>query len=298
MAGDCSPTRKSDPPLLVISGPTAAGKSRLALELALRLGGEIISADAFQFYRGLDIGTDKPAEAERRLARHHFVDCLSPDEKADALWFSGEARKVVRRLRRAGRVPVVCGGSGLYIRALLEGFFTLPDPAAVSGARLEVSGLSPGEVARRLGALDPVSDRRIHPNDLYRRRRALEVCLATGRPFSEVLGPGEPLEGRTLHFVLARPRAELDDRIGRRVDRMFARGFVDEVRRLRDQFDFRAPAFAAIGYREIARHLDGAVSLGETVEMVKRRTRQYAKRQLTWFRAEKNVAWLNAGGLD
>lgn len=285
-------------PLLVICGPTGVGKSALALLMAGRFGGEIISADAFQFYRGLDIGTAKPSPAERALAVHHLVDCLSPDERANAFWFARRVRALIPEIRARNRMPILAGGSGLYLKTVLDWFFELPDRTAVSAAEAALSGLDGTEMHRRLALADPEAAGRINPRDLFRLRRALAVYQATGRPISAFQKENRPLDGDIRLFGVFRERQELHRRIDDRVETMFASGFAGEVAALRRRYDFDAPAFAAIGYRETAAFLDGRASLGETKALVARRTRQYARKQLIWLKRDRRIAWLDFTGRE
>lgn len=286
---------------VVILGPTAAGKSDVGLALAERWGGEIVSADALQAYRGLDIGTAKPSVEERRRVPHHLVDFLEPEEPYSAGRFAALAREAVEEIEGRGAVPIVVGGSGLYLRALLEGLAPIPpipDEVRLRVAeRLAVGGLP--ALRRELERVDPVAAERIADGDPQRTQRALEVAEATGRPLSSWWREGaEPL-GAAASFGLTLPRALLYDRIAGRVRRMLEMGWVEEVERLlRSGISPTCPAFQAIGYREVARHLDGEWPLEEAVEIIVRRTRQYAKRQMTWFRRMPDVVWIDQLGLD
>lgn len=286
---------------VVILGPTAVGKSDVGLALALRWGGEIVSADALQAYRGLDIGTAKPSMEERRRVPHHLVDFLEPEEPYSAGQFAALAREAVEEIEGRGAVPIVVGGSGLYLKALLEGLAPVPPiPDEVRrrvAERLAVEGLP--ALRRALERVDPVAAERISDGDPQRTQRALEVVEATGRPLSSWWREGtEPLVA-AASFGLTLPRALLYDRIAGRVRRMLERGWVEEVERLsRSGLSPTCPAFQAIGYREVARHLDGEWPLEEAVEIIVRRTRHYAKRQMTWFRRMPDVVWIHQLGLD
>lgn len=282
-----------DKSVLVICGPTGVGKSEAGLTLAEKIGGEIISADAFQLYRGLDLGTAKPTVSERKKVSHHLIDCLSPEENANAHWYAGKVCSLVPEIIGRKKVPILVGGSGLYLRAVLDGFFEVPDPAAVLEARKQLLEVGPEELLLRLKRVDPETAARIHPNDIYRLGRALEVCLATGQPISV-------LRRQTTRFAypfrllgIHRNREELYCRIDRRVEEMFAVGFPEEVKGLSKRYDFALPAFEAIGYRETAAYLSGEISLPEAKNIIKQKTRNYAKRQLTWFRKEKRIVWLD-----
>lgn len=279
--------------VLFICGPTGSGKSEAGLILAEKIGGEIISADAFQFYRGLDLGTAKPTVSEREKVSHHLIDCLSPEENANAYWYAEKVCSLVPEIIGRKRVPILVGGSGLYLRAVLDGFFEVPNQAAVLEARKGLLGVGPAELLFRLKRVDPEAAVRIHPNDTYRLGRALEIYLATGKPISA-------LQRQTTRFVypfrllgVHRNREELYGRIDRRVEEIFTAGFPAEVEALRKRYDFTLPAFEAIGYRETAAYLSGKISLPEAKKIIKQKTRNYAKRQLTWFRKEKRIVWLD-----
>lgn len=286
-------------PLVAIVGPTATGKTALAIELAERLGGEVVNADALQVYRGLDIGTAKPSPEERARVPHHLVDILEPTERYSAGEFARRARRVIGEIRERGGRPIVAGGSGLYLRALLEGISPVPpgDPGirADLRRRLEAEGLE--SLYRELGEVDPASAKRLAPGDTQRILRALEVARVSGTPLSEWIARRPYGEERlpAVRVGLTLPRGVLYDAIARRVARMVESGWVEEVTRLLSRgLKPSDPAFQAIGYREMARHVRGGWSLERAVEETIRATRRYAKRQLTWFRKEPDVAWLDA----
>jgi tRNA dimethylallyltransferase len=286
-------------PLPIVLGPTAAGKSALALELAEALGGEIVSADALQVYRGFDVGTAKPSPEEQRRVRHHLIDVLDPDEAYSAGEFARRARAAIGEIEARGRVPLVAGGSGLYLRALTEGISPVPrsDPEVRVGLRrrLEAEGLAP--LAAELARLDPETASRLGSGDTQRVLRALEVAVTSGRPLSRWIA-GQPFGAERVPAVkigLTLPRAILYDRITRRAVRMVERGWVEEVEGLLQQgYRPDAPAFQAIGYRQIAAHVLGERSLASALEETIRETRRFAKRQLTWFRREPGVEWHDA----
>jgi tRNA dimethylallyltransferase len=286
-------------PLLIVLGPTATGKSALGLKLAEALGGEIVSADALQVYRGLDIGTAKPSPEERRRVRHHLIDVLDPDQPYSAGEFARRARAAIAEIEERGAVPLVVGGSGLYLRALTEGISPVPggDPEvrAELRRRLAAEGLAPlfAELARR----DPETAARLAPGDTQRVLRALEVALASGRPLSDWIA-GQPFGKErvpALKIGLTLPRAILYDRIARRAVQMVERGWVEEVEGLLEKgYTPDAAAFQAIGYRQLAAHVLGERSLDSALEEAIRETRRFAKRQLTWFRREPDVEWHDA----
>ncbi len=288
---------------LAIVGATATGKSRLALELAERLGAEIVSADALQAYRGLDIGTAKPSAADRARAPHHLLDILEPTETYSAGEFARRARRAIREIEARGRPAIVAGGSGLYLRALFSGISALPriDPGVRRELRRRHRAEGLETLRRELAAADPAIESRLAPGDTQRVLRALEVVRGTGTPLSEWLEKsprGEPgVEALTIGLTV--PRAILYDRAAVRVGRMIEAGWVQEVAQLLGRgVDPAAPAFQAIGYRQIARHVMGKGSLEEALHETVRATRRYAKRQETWFSKEPGVHWIQARDPD
>lgn len=285
------------PPCLVIVGPTASGKTDAAIEAARRTGGEIVSADSMQLYRGMDIGTAKPTADEQRGVRHHLLDALEIGERSDAAHFRQLALEAIAEIRLRGAFPIVVGGSGLYIRALTRGVFEGPGRDDAVRARLEMKETS--VLHANLERVDPVAAAKIGARDRRRLIRALEFFEATGEPISarQTQWSGSQVtEDATAPRVvgLNRAREDLYYRCERRVDRMFASGLMDEVRELLGRGLATAPtASKAIGYADAIRHLSGTLSLEETIALVKKKTRQYAKRQLTWFRKEPGITWVN-----
>jgi tRNA dimethylallyltransferase len=279
-------------PIFVV-GSTAVGKSAVALELAEQLGGEIISVDSMQVYRGLDIGTAKPTAAERQRVAHYLIDVAALTDPFDAAAFVRLAGAAEREIAGRGRVPIFCGGTGLYFKAYLEGLGEAPPANPEVRAALESTPLE--ELLRELKEKDATTYERIDRQNPRRVIRALEVIRVTGRPFSEQRAEWAPAEGpnRPRYFMvgLQRPAGELHRRIEHRVEAMFAQGLVAETRGL-PELEQNRTAMQAIGYRQVVEHLRGERSLPETVELVKIRTRQYAKRQLTWFRRQLAVDWL------
>jgi len=277
-----------------LAGPTAVGKSEVALLLAERLGGEIISVDSMQVYRGLDIGTAKPPPAERARVPHHMVDVVELAEPFDAAKFVRLANEAVGQIRSRGKVPILCGGTGLYFRAFLEGLGEAPPANAELRAELEATPLT--DLLRELEQRDPATFARIDRRNPRRVIRAIEVIRLTGKPFSQQRASwNSELETRNpgLSFGLTRTPDDLRRRIDARVDRMFARGLVDETRRLLEHGLAQNPtAMQAIGYRQVVEHLRGERSLPATIELVKTRTRQFAKRQMTWLRGQMTFAWI------
>ena len=275
------------PPLLLILGPTASGKSRLGLEVAELLDGEIVSADAFAVYRGLDIGTDKPTPEDRRRVRHHLIDVADPRQRFSAGQFIDRAKAAIEDIAGRGRTPIVVGGTHFYIRALLVGLFPAPPRDPDISARLaDEWARDPMAVFRRLEESDPLAAERISPNDRQRVLRALEVFEATGEPLSSHWERHQPPP--VFDPLLAAPRrsrSELYARISARVDSMFASGMVEEVRGIMASgVSANAHALKAIGYREVVTMLQGGCDLATAVENTKRSSRRFAKRQLTWLR--------------
>jgi tRNA dimethylallyltransferase len=284
---------------IAIVGPTAVGKSRLAIALAERLGGEIVNADALQAYRGFDIGTAKPSAEERRRIPHHLIDILDPQDRYSAGEFARRAHAAIEAIAARGRVPIVVGGSGLYLRALLDGISPVPagDPEVRRelARRLAQEGLA--ALRAELEAVDPDSAARIAAGDSQRTLRALEVARASGVPLGSWIAR-QPFGRERLPAVrvgLTVARGILYDRIAVRVARMVTEGWVKEVEALLSSgLSPRLPAFQAIGYRQIARYLLGGCTLEQTIEETVRATRRFAKRQLTWFRREPAVVWFQA----
>lgn len=272
---------------LILTGPTGSGKSELALELAPRLNAEIVCMDSMTLYRGMDIGTAKPTAAERAAVPHHLLDVLDPAESASVAWWLAQAAECVRAIQSRGRRALLVGGTALYLKAVLHGLFDSPPADAALRERLEREAREQGPemLHARLRAIDPTSAGRIHPNNVRRVVRALEVHALTGRPMSdwqtEWARPADTAADRCLCVDL--PRAELYARIDARVERMFEQGLVEEVRRLRERPMSREAA-QALGYKELFAYLDGRMTEEEAITEVQTRSRQFAKRQLTWFR--------------
>lgn len=273
-----------------LSGPTACGKTEVGLALAERLDAEIVSLDSMTLYRGLDIGTAKPPLEMRRQRPHHLFDILDPHEEFSLAQYVAAAEAVCRGIVERGRVPLFVGGTGLYLRGVLRGVFEGPAADWELRRRLEADAQhhGPDWLHQRLQQVDPPTAARLHPNDLRRIVRALEVYELTGRPLSEQQQqPPLPPEQRPPHvYWLAPPRDWLYERINRRVEAMFAQGLVEEVRRLLTRPDgLSHTARQALGYKEVIDHLEGRIATPvETIDLIQRRTRQFAKRQHTWFR--------------
>jgi tRNA dimethylallyltransferase len=282
--------------LVCVVGPTGVGKSAFALELAEAVGGEIVGADARQVYRGLDIGTAKPTAAERARVPHHLLDLVEPGEPFTAGTFVRLAEAALADIRARGRVPIVVGGTGLYVRALVDGLWE--GPPAAPALREALAGIAaargPAALHRMLARLDGPSAAALHPRDRHKTARALEITLLTGRPASAQRGAhGFPGRHEALFLGLTRPRADLYDRINRRVEAMVAAGWVGEIRALLGRgVDPDGPGMDAVGYRELVRHVRGEWGLEEAVAAIQKATRNYAKRQFTWFLKDARIRWL------
>lgn len=288
-------------PLRILAGPTAAGKSALAAALAARRGGSVLSADSMQVYRGLPVGTAQPSEAERLGVPHHLVGHVEPGEEYHVARFVSEARAILDEEERNGRPVVVCGGTGLFLRHLVEGIFEGAPRDPVVRERLEEEYRREGldAMRERLRSVDPVREAEINPNDWVRVLRALEVFETTGVPMSE--HHARDVEQRTLHpacyLVLDVPRKELNARIERRVDAMLDAGWLEEARWLLERgLPDSSQACKALGYRELFGVLRGERTLEEAREEIKQRTRRFAKRQLTWFRGVRIAEWVSTEG--
>lgn len=273
---------------LFLTGPTASGKTAAGIELARRLDAEIVSMDSMALYSGMDIGTAKPTLAERLLAPHHLIDVVSPYEDYSVARYVSDAASVVREIESRGRRALFVGGTPLYLKSLLRGIFAGPEADWAIRRRLLQQAHDQGEAAlhARLAEVDPQSAARLHPRDVRRVVRALEVFELTGQPISAwQQQTASPADASPRVFVLDLPRPVLHERINRRVDAMFEQGLVAEVERLLAGGALSHTASQAVGYREVIEHLDGKLDLEATIELVKLRTRQFAKRQMTWFRS-------------
>jgi tRNA dimethylallyltransferase len=290
-------------PLVAIVGPTASGKSALGVRLAEQLGGEVVACDSTQLYRGFDIGTAKPSPSERRGVPHHLMDVLSPQEEATAGGYRQLALSVLDGFRQRKRLPIFTAGTGLYLRALLEGLADVPQRSEELRERLRASMEEhpPGHLHRILKRLDPEAARKIAPADEQKLIRAVEVCVLTRKPVSEVLRAGRtPLEAwHVLKVGLMPPREKLNERIRVRIDTMLEQGWMREVQALLDNgLSEDSKPFDFIGYRELRAVLRGEIALEAAREAIQQATRRYAKRQLTWFRREQGVRWFSGFGDD
>lgn len=286
--------------MVVITGPTGSGKSRLALDLAELFPLEIISADSMQIYRGMDIGTDKPSPDERRRVPHHLIDIKDPDEEWSVREFQERSRRAIEEIHARGRYPMIVGGTGFYIRALLRGFpldDAGPDPSFREEMRRVAREKGTHYLHSMLEQVDPETAERVHPNDEKRIIRALEYYKATGKPISLRLRVS-PEKGMfdALLLALRWPREELRQRIEARVHRQFKRGFVQEVRNLLERgYSRDLPSMSGLGYREVTDFLYGLTTEEECKRLICRNTARFAKRQFTWFAREPDMIWIQCG---
>jgi tRNA dimethylallyltransferase len=286
------------PKLVIVLGPTGVGKSEVAMDLALQTDGEIINADSQLVYRYMDIGTAKPPAAVRERVRHHLIDFVDPDGEFNAALYRELALTVIKDILERGKKAIMCGGTGLYIRALTLGLFVGPakDPRVREQLEHEVQERGLNFLYERLQQADPDATHWIHPNDRYRIIRALEVFQLTGKPISHWQKEHSFKESsfETLKIGLNRAREELYALINRRCDEMIKQGLVDEVKGLLERgYSLELPALQSVGYRQVGDYLKGEASLEEAVSLMKRNSRRLAKRQLTWFRADKEIEWFH-----
>jgi tRNA dimethylallyltransferase len=288
-------------PLLTLVGPTASGKTALALGLAERFGGEIVSADSRQVYRLMDIGTAKPTAAARARVPHHLLDLVWPDEPYTLAQYQADANRAIAEVWARGRLPLLVGGTGLYVRAVVDGLAipaVPPQPALRAALETEAATHGPAALYARLAALDPDTAATIDPINVRRLVRALEVCLATGRPLSAQRG-ARPTPYRPLLLGLSADRALLYAWADRRVDAMLEAGLVGEVQSLMARgYAWNLPALSSLGYREIGAYVRGEVTLPAAAVRIKLATHAYIRRQLTWFRPDARIRWLDAAEPD
>jgi len=286
------------PRTVIILGPTGTGKSEVAIDVALQVDGEVINADSQLVYRHMDIGTAKPPASVRQKVAHHLIDVVDPDGEFNAALYRELALKVIQDITARRKKAIVCGGTGLYMRALTQGLFVGPAKNPEVRKRLEEEARERGSdfLYQRLRQVDPDATDRIHPNDRYRIIRALEVFELTGKGISRWQKEHGFKESafEVLKIGLNREREELYALINRRCDEMIGRGLVDEVNGLVERgYSLDLPALQSVGYRQIGLYLRGRVALDEAVALMKRDTRHLAKRQLTWFRADKEIRWFH-----
>jgi len=289
--------------VIVIAGPTASGKTDLAIKLAHEINGEIISADSMQIYRGMDIGTAKPTMEERQGIPHYLIDIVDPDEEYSVAHFQRDAKNCIREILNSGKVPIVAGGTGLYINSLVYNI-NFSETTADWEYRKQLEEIArdkgPEELHRFLQKVDPVSAEKIHPNNIKRVIRALEVFKTTGKPISQ-----HQLESRTEKpeyefkiFGLEMDRKILYERINKRVDKMMEIGLYEEVESLLEKYSPDLVSLQGIGYKEIISAIKGEYSLEEAVEKIKLNTRHLAKRQITWFKKTENLRWIDTGNTE
>ncbi len=283
--------------VLAIVGPTASGKTKLSIIVAEKIGGEIISADSRQVYRYMDIGTAKPSKEEREKVKHYFVDEINPDEEFNAGVFGEKGREIIEDIFSRGKIPIIVGGSGLYVKSLIDGFFEGPagDWELREILYRKAEQLGKEVIYEELKKVDPVSAEKIHPNNLKRVIRALEVYYLTGKPMSKLQAELKPeINFETVQIGLNWDRKKLYKRIEERVDKMIEQGLIDEVKRLRELgYDKNLNALQTVGYKEVFDYLDGVISYEQMIYLIKRNSRRYARRQLIWFRQDKRIIWID-----
>ena len=289
-------------PLIVVAGPTASGKTSLAIGLAKLVGGEIVSADSMQIYKYMDIGSAKPTEHERKQVKHHLIDFVEPDEEFSVADYTEAAHEVIRDILSRHKLPVMCGGTGLYINSVVDDV-TFGETETDYALREEWADYAKTHgneaVLEMLKEIDPISAARLHPNNLRRIIRAIEFYRLTGTTISAHQEMTKQHEGRydPIMFCIDYDRRILYDRINKRVDIMLEDGLLDEVKGLMERgYTTALNSMKAIGYKELIAYFSGGTSLDEAVELIKQSSRRYAKRQLTWFRRDKRIIWLDADG--
>ncbi|MCX5716375.1 MAG: tRNA (adenosine(37)-N6)-dimethylallyltransferase MiaA [Candidatus Omnitrophica bacterium] len=275
--------------IIFLVGPTASGKTKISISLAKKIGAEIISCDSMQVYKGMDIGTQKPPPALRKKIPHHMIDILAPDKEFSAADFRRRALRLIKQIHKRGKVPLFVGGTGLYMKALIDGLF----PSPPKNERLRRKLYKIKDLHAKLEKIDPQAAEKIHPNDRKKLVRALEIYYTAKKTKSELKPKTKPLSDKYSIKIIGipRPRHELYDRINRRVEKMFEDGFLDEARGILKK-KLSMTAAQAIGYREAAEYFKNNIKTLEGLkEEIKKNTRHYAKRQLTWFKADKRIKW-------
>ena len=289
------------PRLVVLTGPTAVGKTALSTELAAAIGGEIISADSMQVYRGMDIGSAKIRPEEMNGIRHYLIDILDPQESFDIVQFQTLAKEAMEKIYAAGHIPVIVGGTGFYIQSVVYDIDFAENDGDTAYRKMLEEDPDPQKLHRMLEEVDPVSAAEIHSNNIKRTIRALEFYHQTGKKISEHNAQEREKESpyNFAYFVLNDERAKVYDRIDRRVDLMMEDGLEDEVRRLKEAgMTQDMVSMKGLGYAELLHYLNGDYPLEEAVRLIKRNTRHFAKRQITWFKREKEVTWIDRGLYD
>ena len=273
--------------LPVIFGPTGVGKTELAIEVALKINAEIVSCDSCQIYKYMDIGTSKPTKEQLAKVKHWFISLITPDTPYNAWMYAKEARQTIKEIVNRGKIPLVVGGSGLYLRALIDGFFEIPT------IKDELSTMNSQEPYDELMQVDRATALKLHPNDRVRILRALEVYKATGMPMSSLKAKRVPFNCEPIYIGLTMEKDALYKRIEKRVEQMIENGFVEEVQKiLAKGYSPELTSLQTIGYKELIEYLSGKLSLEKAIELIKRDTRRYAKRQFTWFKSIQGVQWL------
>jgi tRNA dimethylallyltransferase len=295
-------TAESEPLLLVILGPTASGKTALSLAVAKRFDGEVVNCDSVAMYREFNIGTAKPTPSERAQAPHHLLDFVDPTQPVTAGEYARQARAVLSEIGARRHLPIVVGGTGLYLRALLDGLFPGPERSEDLRERLREGAARRGSpyLHRILQRLDKATAQNVHPNDVPKLIRAVEVCLSSRSRMSDLWQKGrDPLRGfRILRLGLDPDRAVLYERINRRAQQMFECGLVEETRGLLEKYGEDARPLASLGYKQASQFLRGEISQAQALQLSQQGHRNYAKRQMTWFRREPDVVWLRGFGDD
>ncbi len=290
-------------PLLVIVGPTSVGKTRVAIEFAKELNGEIISADSRQIYKGMDIGTAKPSKAEQDAVRHHMLDVVNPDEPFSVGEYKRSSEKIIEDIWQRKRLPIIAGGTGLYIRAVIDGLWEGPkaDKELRDKLKKEEEEFGRGHLYNKLKEIDPETAEKTKPNDLVRIIRSLEVYYKEGKPisyFHKIHGI-EKKKYNAIFIGLTMERKALYKRIEQRVDEMINSGLIDEVKALlRKGYDDNISSMTGVGYRQVIGYLRGDYNLEEAVRLIKRDTKRYAKRQYTWFNKDKRIEWFSIDDID
>ncbi len=297
------PSAHPEPLLVVVLGPTASGKTALSLALAERFRGEIVNCDSVSMYREFDLGTAKPTASERARVPHHLLDCVAPTGQVTAGEYARQARQVLEEIKRRGHLPIVVGGTGLYLRALLEGLFPGPERSEELRARLRqrAEGRGSSYLHRILHRLDDAAAKRIHANDTAKLIRAIEVCLASRQKMTDLWQQhgSDPLRGfRLLRLGLDPARQALYDRINRRAQQMFKAGLVEETQRLLQTYGRAAGPLSSLGYMQAVQFLSGELTREQALQAAQQAHRNYAKRQMTWYRREPDVHWLRGFGDD
>lgn len=287
--------------VVVIVGPTAVGKTHLAVKLARKIKGEIISCDSMQVYKGMRVLSQAPTIAERDNIAHHLIGVLNPSQEYSVAAFRVKATKLITSIIKRKKIPIIVGGSGLYVKALVDGLFPSPEADIAFRKKMEAIAQKKGSrfLHKKLLTIDPKAAQNIHPNDTKRLIRALEIYHSTGKTMTELKSQTKGLadDYRVKIFGLAKPRQELYDVIDRRVDTMFAKGIVTEVKRLAKKKLSKTSA-GVLGLKEISGYLKGEYDLNTALELLKRNTRRFAKRQFTWFRADKRIKWFDVSRLN